>query len=158
MKELESSEKEKSICIQRKLVPAKVENEYAEQQKKASISIWRQILNKILGYSLNDFFRIKEAGILKLEAEAKKSASEALKNEAEAAELFARADKIKQEAALEKIKAIKSISQNDVDKAELQAKAMERFEQAISKICQSGGNISFDGEQLKQKLKKFDKE
>jgi hypothetical protein len=98
---------------------------------------WRAVR----GYAADDISRLKEAGVLQVEAKAQKDLAEAKEKIANAARLHAEAEKFRSEAYAIRVTA-------DTNLLEAQVKALERIEAIISAIRQKGGSVAFDTNEI----------
>jgi hypothetical protein len=160
MKNLEDNKP--TIIIKKTIVPVEAEGDGAIKQVESTPGFFRSIWYKIQGYNFDDVKYLKDAavrgGIAKLLSEEAKMN----KINAEAAEIFGKAEKLKIENAKERLQ-LKELNRKDelaefeynVEKAEKIAEAFDRLDSAISNIKQKGGAVGFDNEQIELFLNKF---
>lgn len=134
---------------------ASAESANSIEEQKGFLRLMQCFWQAIKGYTATDIDRIKEAGVQKIEAQARKDHAEADAKIAAAARDHAEAEKLRAEAD-----AIRCKAKND--QLITQAEAIERFSNAVSNIRRKGGDVGFSQKELIEYIllgaKKFPKD
>jgi hypothetical protein len=110
--------------------------------RKGFVALMQKWWSAIRGYTVEDIDRLKEGGVQQVEGKGRLAIAEAEAKLAEAAKLHAESEKYKAEAYH-----IRKAADRDMLSA--QVEAFERFEAAISRIKQQGGEVAFSSEEIK---------
>ena len=151
-----------TIIIKKTIVPVEAKGDGAIKQVESTPGFFRSIWYKIKGYNYDDVKHLKDAAVRGGIAKVLSEEAKMNKINAEASEIFEKAEKLKIENAKERLK-LKELNrkdelaefENNVEKAEKIAEAFDRLDSAISKIKQKGGAVGFDNEQIELFLQKF---
>jgi hypothetical protein len=150
MNPLENTNVGSAIAVRKTIVPAQAPPSQQMMQEKATYSWLTKLICLVKRYTAADYGRLKEAGISMVENESKKKGGEAAKLFAEAEEIHARAELLRQEKAIKDAAISASWVNNNIDTINATAAALERLSNAISNIKQKGGDVGFDQEQLEK--------
>lgn len=151
-----------TIIIKKNIVPVEAKGDGAIKQVESTPGFFRSIWYKIQGYNFDDVKYLKDAAVRGGVAKVLSEEAKMNKINAEAAEIFEKAEKLKIENAKERLQ-LNKLNRNDelaefehnVEKAEKIAEAFDRLGNAISIIKQKGGAVGFDNEQIELFLQKF---
>ena len=151
--------------------PCKAPEKLKKKQKHGSKGLWQRIKSWLIGYTVDDINRLKEAGIQVVEASAAEKKADAFRKVAEAQKIHAESEGIRIENEIRRqLVGLKlednSISEDRQPKNKIQyqmddsilennnitkvrqSKAENRVLQAINEIKLNGGQVYFDKHQI----------
>jgi len=140
------------VLIQKtaRLLPAPPEQ--AQQTRRSFFRVLKDIWNAVKGYTADDIARLKEGGVQQVEGKGQTAVAEAKAKVAEAAERHAKAELNLAEARKADAEAYATKKKADGEYAKNVADAMVTVVEAMSRIKQAGGSVSFDLNQIERLL------